>query len=938
MTEALQRALATHQAGRLAEAEQIYRTVLAMQPDHPDALHLLGVAAAQRGELEAARDLLSRARRIDPQSPEAHVNFAGMLTALGRHEEALANYDRALVARPGFFEALHERGVTLRAMRRYEEALECFDRALRVESRSAVAYYNRGLVQQDLGRNLHAVASYDQALAIAPGFAEAMNNRGRALADMRRFDEALASWDRAIAAKPDFAEARNNRAALLARVQNRDPRAPASAADPASPNDGGGVRSDVRNCAAALATYDEILAARPDFAEAWSNRGIALNGLRRFDDALASFARALEIKPDLADALSNRAATYTAMRRYPEALADLDRALAIDPLLAEAHNNRGAALAAIRRHDEALACYERALEIRPMYADALNNRAAAMLAQTRNEEALRSCDRALEIVPDFAEALDNRGVALLALHRHAEALASLDRALAAAPDLAGALRDRGALLAFLRRHDEACRDFRKAVAIEPDLPDIAGSLLHSQMHCCDWTEYDALAQRIVVGVRAGVQCASPFHFLGIADSAQDQRRCAETWARAMYPPAQNPFWTGERYDHDRIRVAYLSADFHDHATAHLVAGLLERHDRARFAITAVSYGPDDGSAMRARLQSACERFVDVRQQSDADVAQWLRDQEFDIAVDLKGYTAGARPGILARRPAPVQVSYLGYPGTLGAEYIDYVVADAMVIPAGEEAHYVERVVRLPECYQVNDARPSLPERGPTRSDAGLPAAGMVFCSFNSSYKITPTVFAVWMRLLHAVEGSVLWLLEGNSAAPDNLRRVAVAHGIAPDRLIFAPVVKHAEHLSRQRLADLFLDTLPVNAHTTASDALSVGLPVVTCAGNAFAGRVAASVLRAAGLPELVTSGLTAYEALALRLATQPKELAAIRAKLVRESDSSPLFDTDRFRRHLESAYVTMRERSRRGEPPAAFDVAPLPERGARGVAADASAR
>ena len=927
-----------HQAGRLAEAEQIYQSVLAMQPDHPDALHLLGVLAAQRGEDAGARNLLSRARRIDPQSPEAYANHADILRALGRHDEALANYDRTLAARPDLFEALHERGVTLRAMRRFEEALDSFERALRVESRSAVAYYNRGLVQQDLGRNPDAVASYDQALAIAPGFAEAMNNRGRALADMQRFDEALASWDRAIAVRPDFAEARNNRAAALARVRAREPQLPASPANAASSNAGGAVRGDVRNLEAALSTYDEILAVRPDFAEAWSNRGIALNGMRRFDDALASFARALDVKPDFADALANRAATYTAMRRYPEALADLDRALAIEPLLAEAHNNRGAALAAIRRHDEALACYERALEIRPGYAGALSNRAAALLAQGRNEEALLCCDRALEIVPDFPEALDNRGVALLALHRHAEALASLDRALAAAPDLAEALRDRGALLAFLRRHDEACSDFRKAIAIDPDLPDIAGSLMHSQTHCCDWAEHEALARRIVDGVRAGVRCASPFHFLGIADSAQDQRRCAETWSRAMYPPARNPLWTGERYDHDRIRVAYLSADFHDHATPRLMAGLLERHDRARFAVTAVSFGPDDGSAMRARLQSACEHFVDVRQQSDAGVAQWLRDREIDIAVDLKGYTADARPGILAWRPAPVQVNYLGYPGTLGAEYIDYVVADAVVIPPGDEAHYAERVVRLPESYQVNDARPSMPERGPTRAEAGLPAAGMVFCSFNNSYKITPPVFAVWMRLLRAVEGSVLWLLEGNAAAPDNLRRVAGAHGIAPERLLFAPVVKHAEHLARQRLADLFLDTLPVNAHTTASDALGVGLPVVTCAGKAFAGRVAASVLRAAGLPELVTSGLAEYEALALRLARQPKELAAIRAKLVRESDSFPLFDTDRFRRHLESAYVTMRERSRRGEPPAAFDVAPLPARDARGVAADASAR
>ena len=924
----MQRAFALHQAGSLAEAEQIYEAVLAMEPGHPDALHLLGVVAVQRGEVERAHDLLSRARRISPHSPEAHANHAAVLKALGRYEEALAAYDTALTAKDDLVDALHERGVTLRELGRYEDALASFERALRANPRFAVAFYNRGLVLQDLGRNQDAVASYDHALAIEPRFVEAMNNRGRALADLQRFEDALASWDGAIAIKPDFVEALNNRTAILRQLQRRDPAATVPPGAARTSIVRSGHRHDAKFLEAALLTYDNVLSIRPGFAEAWSNRGATLKDMGRFDDALTSFARALAIKPGLADALSNRGATYTALKRYPEALEDLDRALTIDSRLAEAHNNRGTTLSGLKRHEEALASYENALAIRPEFAEALNNRAAALLALARHEEALASCDRALTIDPDFAEALDNRGVALFALHRHAEALASHDRALAIAPDLAEALRDRGSVLAFLGRHEEACRDFARAVALDPDLPYVAGSLLHSQMHCCDWRAYDESAQQLVFRVRSGAQCAAPFHFLGIADSAQEQRRCAETWARAMYPPARAPLWNGERYGHDRIRIAYLSADFHDHATAYLMAGLFERHDRARFESTAISFGPDDGGAMRARMQGAFEHFIDVRQRSDRDVAQFLRDREIDIAVDLKGYTAGARPGILPMRPAPIQVNFLGYPGTLGAEHIDYILADSVVIPDSDEAHYTEKVVRLPDSYQVNDSRQDMAKRIPTRAEAGLPEAGFVFCSFNSNYKITPAVFAVWMRLLHSVEGSVLWLLEGNAAAPGNLRRETAAHGIAPERLIFAPMAKHPEHLARQRLADLFLDTLPVNAHTTASDALGAGLPVITCLGNAFAGRVAASLLRAAGLSELVTSSLPEYEALALGIATQPEKLAAIRAKLARQRDSCALFATDRFRSHLETAYVTMWERYRRGEPAAAFAVAPVAQSGA----------
>jgi predicted O-linked N-acetylglucosamine transferase (SPINDLY family) len=355
-----------------------------------------------------------------------------------------------------------------------------------------------------------------------------------------------------------------------------------------------------------------------------------------------------------------------------------------------------------------------------------------------------------------------------------------------------------------------------------------------------------------------------------------------------------------------------------------MAELFERHDRNKFEILGISSGPDRRSEMRSRLIAAFDRFVDVRRLSDADVARLLREAEADIAVDLKGFTQNCRPSILAHRPAPIQVNYLGYPGTMGAEYIDYIVADEFVIPRDHQIHYSEKVVYLPDCYQVNDRKRKIAERPPARAEVGLPEHGFVFCCFNNNFKMTPRIFDIWMRLLQRVDQSVLWLLQGSTAAESNLRREAQVRGINPSRLIFAPRMKLQQHLARHRLADLFLDTLPYNAHTTASDALWTGLPVVTCAGTTFAGRVAGSLLQAVGLPELVTNALEDYEALALRLATQQGLLQEIKGKLAKNRLTTPLFDTGRFCGHIEAAYTAMWDIHQRGEPPKAFMV-PLPD-------------
>jgi predicted O-linked N-acetylglucosamine transferase (SPINDLY family) len=575
------------------------------------------------------------------------------------------------------------------------------------------------------------------------------------------------------------------------------------------------------------------------------------------------------------------------------------------------------------RFEDAERLIGEAVKINPHAPDAFYNRGCALQHLQRHEEALAAFDRALVLKPDYDDAWTDRGATLLALKNHQEAIASFDRALALKPRDAEALSNRATALFEIQRYDESSAAYGRLIAAAPEFPHATGNLALARAYCCNWESFAQDRARITVELRAGKPGMSPHGTTLILDNAEDQLRSARRWVADRCPPAPSPLWRGEIYRHDKIRVAYLSADFHAHATAFLIAGVFEHHDRSRFETIAISFGPDDGSEMRARLTRGCDRFIDVRTKSDSEIAALVRQLEVDIAVDLKGFTQDSRPGIFAHRPAPLQVNYLAHPGTMGADYIDYIFADETVIPPEHQTFYSEKIVYLPDSYQANDSRRQMAEHTPSRAEAGLPDSGFVFASFNNSYKITPPVFDVWMRLLRATDGSVLWLLQDNGTATANLKREAQARGVESHRLIFAPRVNVEAHLARQRLADLFLDTLPCTAHTTASDALWVGLPVLTVLGTTFAGRVAASLLNAIGLAEMVAPSLAAYEALALSLARDSTALARVKATLEENRHTHALFDTARFTRNLETAFETILSRCQRGESPAALTVAPV---------------
>jgi protein O-GlcNAc transferase len=837
-----------------------------------------------------------------PPFPQSGPAFAQAIQqGLGLHRqgrlfEAEALYASVLAQRPDHFEASYLLGMLRMQQGRPAQALPLIEAAATTKPYSPEALASLAAVLAALDRHADALAKYDRLLKIKPGDVDAHYNRGVVLSSLGRHAEALTSYERTLAIRRDHVPALFNCANTLALLGRYDK---------------------------ARAVYDALLAIAPANVEALNNRGNALGKLGRHAEAIASYDKALAVSPDHVNALTNRGNALKELGRHAEALAMYDRALAVDPGHAASLGNRGNALIELDRADDALASFDRALALAPQDPELLFGRACALERLHRFDQALAAYDQSLAIRPDSANALHNRGNVLVALKRPDDAIASYGRALAIAPDRADTLNNRGNELTRLGRHAEAIADYERAVALDPHHPHAFDSLAIAQLSACNWKEVARLAAAAEAAIVAGSLNVGPTYPIYYFGDPAYQLRAARDYLRRDLAPIRVPLPGRTTQRADKLRIAYLSSDFRAHAVGAAIAELLERHDRTRFEIVGVSFGRDDASELRARIVRSLDRFHDAALDGDRDVAELLNGLDVHIAVDLNGLTRGGRPGVLAHRPAPVQVAYLGYAGTTGAAFIDYVLADATVLPFDQQPFFTEKIVHLPDCYHLSDTTRRVASDLPARSRLGLPETAPVFCCFNQSYKITAAVFEVWTRLLARVDGSVLWLSPTNELAAANLRREAAARGIDPDRLIFAPRLERIEdHLARHRRADLFLDTLPYGAHSTAIDALWAGLPIVTSTGAAFAGRVGTSLVGALGLPELATASLDDYEALAFRLATDASLLQSIRGKLERNRTTHPLFDSDRSRRHIEAAYATMWDIHQRGESPRSFAVEP----------------
>ena len=817
----------------------------------------------------------------------------------GRLPEAERLYDKFLRKQPRHPDALLLVGQLHAARGDWARSIDFLGRAVAARPQFAAALNARGAVRMNLARVPEALADLDAAITAMPGMPEAWFNRGNALRALARYEEALTSYDKALDLRPDYQPPLLNRAATLLRLER-----PADA----------------------LASLARLLAASPDNADALVLSAGALQGLGRHDESISRLRRALASQPNHADALTALATKLLEREQPAESLTLYQRALAQAPGSEAALIGQGRALFALGRVAEATVALRAVTGKLPGSAEAWSYLAFLLVQQHQSQEALSCCGRALTLKPDLIDALSYRALALQQLRQWTEAAAAYVEALKLAPENPDLLFSYGILLQLTNHAEEAASVYHRVAELRPDYDYIAGYAVFNQMQACDWTDLDSRIAEVVAGVAAGKRAVSPFHLLAMSQSAELHLRCGLTELARKYPLADQASWrpgrTPGRAGSDRIRLAYVSADFRNHATTHLLTELIELHDRSRFEVMGVSIGQGDTSDACKRIRAAFDRHIDVSDVSDLRAAEILRELDADIAIDLMGYTAYARFGLFLRRPAPVQVQYIGHPA-FGAPCMDYLMVDRFVVPSAQEALLPDNLVFLPHTMQPNDRRRPIAASAPTRAQAGLPEHGFVFCCFNNPYKITPAVFSLWMRLLHRIDGSVLWLLEDNAAVMGNLRKEAAARGIAPERLIFAPRMPLPEHLARHALANLFLDTLPVNACTTASDALWAGLPVVTCAGESFTARIAGSLLHAAGLPDLVTETLAEYEALCLRLAGSSAMLAEVRRRVAAARDASPLFDSTLYCRHIESAYATMCQRQEAGLPPRGFLVPAL---------------
>lgn len=856
----LQQALSLHQRGELDRAQDLYRQAVESGTRDHRAFHMWGVLRAQRGDHVKAIELIAKALSIAPHDFGAHSNHGLALAGAQRYDDAIASYDRAIAIKPDFYQAHYSRGIALANLERFVEAISSFRSALKLQPRNAPTLYHLGRSLEAAGQPEEAVAHYDRALELEPRLAEGWDARGNALHALKRDKEALVS-------------------------------------------------------------YDKALSVNPKSSRSLYNRGVALAAMKRHEEAIASYDRALEANPKLSVAWTSRGNSLIALRRFPEAIESFDSARTDGEEDVIALTGKATALHYCGDYHRSLSICAQILGKQPKAISALLVKAQNLYGMAQNAQALEAFEAALAIQPDDADAWNGRGAVLHALGRFDDALSSFERALTARPDFPDALNNHALLMKVHRGdYDIALAELSRSLALDSTQPFIPGELLHLKMQAGDWSNFAQEKTRLDEGVRAGLPVVRPFVYQAVSDNPADLQRCARIFSDRLFGSREGRVF--EVRSHKKIRLGYVSGEFKEQATADLMVGLYEHHDRDKFEVIAIDNTGPDASPMRKRLESAFDRMLDISQLGDEAASQLIRSQEIDILINLNGYFGAPRTALFAQRSAPIQVNYLGFPATLGAAFMDYIIADRTVIPEQDRPFYDEKAVWLPHSYQANDNRRIVSASTPSRADAGLPEGDFVFCNFNQSYKLTPDTFASWMRILKATPDSVLWLLDGLAPLAGNLRRAADKLGVSGHRIVFAPFVSAEKHQERLGCADLFLDSLPYNAHTTASDALWAGLPLLTRRGSSFPGRVASSLLQAIGVPELITETSEQFEATAIRLARDPDGLNALRTKLRANRPTAPLFNTDLFRTHIEAAYANMWDRFVNGLPPDHFAVQP----------------
>lgn len=954
---ALEAARSAYDAGRLEEADTVFARVCSSPAAPSRAWSAWGAVKYRLGNAEKALQRADRALSLNAKNLQAHVVRCAALVDLERFDEVLTAADGALGLDPDNRSALLNRGTALLRLGRYEEALAAANAVLNNNSNSVAGNVNQGLALHGLKRYHEAIVAFDRALELKPGYLTALVNRAAALLEVGRFADALTCADEALASSPASIPAWQQRGAALLRLDRPEEALDACERVLALRSEHLGALKNkelallaLKRFEEALATTDAVLAQAPGDVGASTDRLKALLGLHRHQEALDACETVLSAHPDQTDALLTKAQALLALKRPAEAWQSVKQMFDRGTSSVEAALTAVEALLQLNHKDRALAVVESALSQAPTDLALRVTRASILLEADRFNEALDASESVLRDHPDCTDALVNQAAAMVALGRCEDALALCDRLIADGTAQWQIYCNRAVALSGLRRFDEAKQDFEQAYRVdreqfeafrpwwvEPVRPDAKPAELDpysafcglSLRHLdrCDWDGYEARVaelasvteERVAQGHRSPVE---PFRTLSLPMTPKLQLAAAQSNARYMEDRVAGwkPSWEFARPTLSRkVRIGYVSADFRNHPTAHLMRSMFRLHDRTQFEIYVYSLWQEEAdNAYQQTIADTSDAFVNLSETTDEEAARKIHGDQVDILVDLMGYTGYSRPEIFAAKPAPLQVSYLGYPGTMGASFIDYIVADPVVLPAELARFYQEKPMYVPDSYQVNDHWQEIAETGMRRSDQGLPESSFVFACFNQAYKIEPVMFDVWMRIMKRVPNSVLWLLVGNPEVAETLQKESEARGVAGDRLIFAKPIGKAKHLERLGLVDLCLDTLIYNAHTTTSDALWAGVPVITCPGDLFASRVAASLLRAVGLPEMIMGSFQELEDRAVRLATQPGELQALRKKLWDLRLKTPLFDTELWVRHLERGYKMMWESHVSGAPPSAI--------------------
>ncbi len=808
------------------------------------------------------------------------LHYAQSLCQEGRLSEARNIYLDLIKTIPSNSEVLTNLGTIELQFGNYAFAEELLKKSIKLNPNQPHALSNLGNRFLDAGLFEEAIDFYNKAIKLNPNFVNAYFNQGRAFSEIKKYESAAKCYKRCIQIAPSFADGYINYGVALNKLSQYEE---------------------------ALSSYDKAIVIAPNYAEAFYNKGIALEHLKRFDEAFDNYNKAIDLFPGYAEAHLSVGAVHFALKRYDDALESYARAIQLKPDYAEAYLNIGALQMALKRYDDALVSYARAIQLKPDYPEVYLNRGVVEFLLKHYEEALASYARAIQLKPDYAEAYSCMGVVFFALKRNEESLASYARAIQLKPDYAEAYSNIGAVLINSKCYEKALENYHRAFQLKPEINYLLGYLLHAQMYICEWRGYASYLDKLLNQIKNDEKVVIPFALLALTDDPEIQKQAVEIYVSDNYPRSSVLPTIGKYSAHQKIRIGYFSADFREHPVSYLTAELFEVHNRDQFEVFAFSFGVDTQDEVRKRLEGGFDRFLDVRNLNDKEIASLAREMEIDIAIDLGGFTAESRTSIFAMRAAPIQLSYLGYLGTMGAEYFDYLIADREIIPENKRQYYSEKIIYLP-CYQVNDSKQEISERVFTREEIGLPEDAFVFCSFNNIFKITPATFNGWMRILNEVEGSVLLLFDANELATKNIKKEAEARGISSERIVFGKHLPLPEYRARYRVADLFLDSLPYNAGTTASDALRVGLPVLTQKGRSFASRMAASLLKALDLPELITENQQDFEVLAIDFAKNSKKLDAVKTKLTNNLKSSPLYNTKLFAQHIESAYKAIYQR------------------------------